>query len=421
VTNLVSVLSFIGLFAALFFFGTGTTLGIALALLWIMLVWALYSSDRRERVKYRVMAETARRLGFSGSEDFIAGVRDGHRVEIRVADLPENEMAGPEIVVGDPRGKGFLPSYLPLPFEPDPNDARVLAALDAPTRNALPQTHGRKESCRIVQGRLILSLPPGKLTAARLLEGVDEALLLASRLSGSSADIRARLARTAREDPSLDVRLSNLEALAAGSPSLPLTCETLRALRDDPAPEMRLLAASLSGEKGFDVLAAALRSSTFGPDLEARALAHVVADFPVERIRQLVDELLVQGPDERRAALLRAIGEAADATWEDLALTWLAAEAPEVRHAAIRALGSVGSKTSIGALREIERYEPLELLQSAATEAVAKIQARLGGAAAGQVSLMDDGSPAGRVVLAQPEEAAGRVALAPRAQREPES
>jgi len=421
VTNLVRVLYGIVLVGSLSLFGTGTTFWVALALFWILLVWALYSSDRRERVKYGVMTETARRLGFDGTENFIAGVRDGHRVEIRVGDLPEREMTRPEIAVGDLRGKGFLPSYLPLPFEPDPNDARIIAALDAPTRDALLQTHGRKESYRIIKGRLILSLPPGKLTAARLVAGVDEALLLASRLDCITAEIPVRLARTAREDPSLDVRLSNLEALAAGSPSLPLTRETLQALLGDPAPEMRLLAAILSAKAGFDVLAASLRSSTFGPELEARALAHLVAAFPIERVRQLVDELLVQGTDERRAALLRAIGATAGATLEDLALTWLAAEAPEVRHAAIRALGSVGSKASVAALREIERYEPLELLQSASSEAIAKIQARLGGAAAGQVALADDGNPAGRVILAQPEEAAGRVALAPRAQREPES
>ena len=230
--------------------------------------------------------------------------------------------------------------------------------------------------------------PPGKLTAARLVAGVDEALLLATRLTSVSADIPARLP-TAREDPSLDVRLSNLEELAAGSPSLPLTRETLRALRDDSVPEMRLLAAILSGEEGFDTLATSLRSSILGPKLEARALAHVIKDFPVERAHPLVGELLEQGSDERRTALLRAIGDAGAAAWEDLVLTWLAAETPEVRHAAIAALGSVGSKACVAALREIEPDEPFDLLQSAATEAIAKIQSRLGGAAAGQIVLAD--------------------------------
>jgi hypothetical protein len=343
----------------------------------------------------------------------------------------------PEVTVSGPAGKDFDAWFLQLPWERNPKadepavdvwtgfpigderfdacfrlgslEAGALAPLDAATRDLLLGVRKRRETFRLVNGRLLLLLPPGTLTPERLAAGVDAAVAFAQRLAAIAADVPAALARNAREDRSPAVRLKNLEELAEHFPTVPVTRETLGALRGDPEPDVRLLAAILSRDQGFETLVASLRAPHLDGDLLLRALVHLVTSFGSERTRPVIASILDGGPDSLREGALLAIREAGSPAWEDLAIGALALEAPEVRRAAIGALARIGTKASIPPLRAIERDEPLDLLQNAATVAAAQIRERLTDAAAGQIALADDGG-AGRLSLADGSRA-GRIAL----------
>jgi HEAT repeat protein len=418
----------------------------AYALLLAVGGWHLFlSGEQRERRDANVVAATARHLEFTGGKAaafgdprVISGVRGGYRVTISVAGRDSSGAVNPEIVVAAPDGEALLPQPLALPglYSPgidgvesdwaesvigDPPfdrhfrlrdlTAASLAALDAATRDLLVSAAARRMSFHIANGRQILVLPAVELTAARFAAWVDDALQLAARVAATAVDIPAALARNAREDHAVTVRLLNLAALAAEHPSLPLTGETLRELRAGSNPAARCLAAILSGEEGFEPLLDSLRQPGIDGDLFGRALVHLVSTFPVERVRPVIQGLLEGGPETRRQAALQAILDAGSPAWEQVALGALALEEPEARRTAIRALARIGTITSVPRLRAIARDEPLDRLQSAAAAAIAQIQARLEGAAAGQVMLADTTPAAGRVSLAG-NEGGGRLVLA---------
>lgn len=419
-------------------------------LLWPLLVagplalgWAIhafYANERRERAKRRALAAVAARLELTALGDAVVGVREGHRIEIRVADHHEHPQGKPrpEILVGAPDGGSFDAWLLELPWEHDPDadevldgehghrsgddrfdrlfrlgslEAGALAPLDAATRDLLVEVRKRRESFRLAEGRLLLLLPPGTLAPGQLVAGVEAAIAFARRLAAVAANVPGALARNARGDRSPGVRLRNLEELASHFPALPLTHETLRALCADPEPDVRLLAAIFIGREGLATLAEAVRAAWVDGGLRERALLHLVKEFPLEEARPLVAAFLDDGPDALRRDALLAIWEAGGPEWEHLALGGLALEFFEVRHAAIRALGRIGSKESVPALRAIVRDEPHDVLQNAATVALAQIRERLGSATAGQVALADDGG-AGRLSVAG-EDGAGNVSLTP--------
>jgi hypothetical protein len=147
----------------------------------------------------------------------------------------------------------------------------------------------------------------------------------------------------------------------------------------------------------------------------ARALAHLAATHPRDRVFPLVGEALkAEGP--LGVAALEALGKIGDASCEAAAIAALFSSIHAVRSAAFAALLEIGTAAAIPALRSaVERANAIDFLSRwMVDDAVSRIQARLLGAAAGQVVLSENNGSgaAGRVSLAA-DGLAGTVALAP--------
>jgi HEAT repeat protein len=136
---------------------------------------------------------------------------------------------------------------------------------------------------------------------------------------------------------------------------------------------------------------------------------------PRERVLPLVKAAL-QASGPLRVAALVAVAKIGDASLEADMIAAQESDIPQVRAAAVEALGAIGTTAAVPHLRALaERSGTLEFeLRRAVDNAVAKIRSRFPAAGAGQVALAEEGdmSAAGRVSLTAGG-AAGNVALAP--------
>lgn len=333
-------------------------------------------------------------------------------------------------------------------------DARWNALLDEETRRLLRGVT-RQPTFFLVPGRIELTdyAGDGGEDGPRLAGILTVVLHLAKRLALPPGEVPGRLAGNAREDRDPRVRWRNLEVLAREFPERSECRAALRAALEDRHPEVRLRAADALREEGFDTLAALVRApapqrnpgweaelqragGTAGGHLwweieladgtaappspfdthpgadearRARALDILAARFPAARTLPLVRSALA-GPVPLQVAALRASATIGDAADEGPLLAALASPDGPVRTAAIHALGAIGTAEAVAHLRALAEASPLSLaLGRAAGAAIARIQARLVGAAAGQVALAGEGG-AGRVALASGD--AGALALA---------
>jgi HEAT repeat protein len=161
------------------------------------------------------------------------------------------------------------------------------------------------------------------------------------------------------------------------------------------------------GDEGRDTLVALASEEGVGDGVAARAVSALGARIPVDvGVAVLRRALPDDGRPDTAVACLDTLGTAGRAEAESLAIEALRSDAPPVRAAAARALGRVGTVGAVAALREaIDRGE---LSRGAGRQAIAEIQARLAGAAPGQLSLA--GAEAGALSLADGEP--GRLSLA---------
>ena len=240
---------------------------------------------------------------------------------------------------------------------------------------------------------------------------IDGMLRLAGRLAVPASDLEKRLAHNALQDPVLSVRLRVLDVLGSRAAAHPESRATLRSALQDVSPEIRFHAAAALGDEGLPVLEELVYLPSTHEDIAVQALERLSRHATPGRFLLLLKSALM-GPDgPRRLAALRGLERLGVRMTEQEALTILDTELPEVCRACLAALAAVGTAASVAPLHALIVARPLDLpLRAAVQQAIAEIQARLPGAAAGQVALAADTADAGRVSLAG-DERAGRVSL----------
>ncbi len=269
---------------------------------------------------------------------------------------------------------------------------------------------------------------------------VRRLVALGKRLSIPPGEVPGRLAKNAAQDALSSVRLRNLTLLQERFPALSETREASRAALASDQPNLRLAAARFLGAEGLDAAEALALSPEVEADLRRQALQHffrhadegravkvleqlAAAASPAELLPALVEaagrlrhvptleRLLAQADglgDEAAASLAGAVAGAGDAAAEEGLLRLLAREAAEVRAAAARALGQVGSVRAVEPLLALTTgLLASPSVKQAAREAVARIQSRLGDVEAGRLSLAVPSGDAGALSLAGDETAPG--------------
>jgi hypothetical protein len=240
-------------------------------------------------------------------------------------------------------------------------------------------------------------------------------LLQIARALRRPADLNGRLAANllAERDPLVRVRL--LETLAAEFPESPRTRQSLLAACDDPDARVRLRAAIELRAEGRETLASLVSARSVDDTTRARALTELGPRVPAN----VVEETLRRALDEDTPVTARACLEALRRfrRQESEPLLWQALESADVpvALAAVQALRTCGSVEAVPRLLDVAGRGSSEELRTTAREAVAAIQARLLGAAAGQLALVEETAGAlslaetatgGELSLAQPRDSA---------------
>jgi HEAT repeat protein len=269
------------------------------------------------------------------------------------------------------------------------------------------------------------------------------ALDLAARLC-RPADLPSRLAERIPGEPEARVRLKLLLTLLREFPEDPAAGRAALDARDDPDADVRVRAGIALGPAGRAVLLGVAGGEGAEDATSARAVAALgdsltlaqATDFlkkalrtqreatartclkalgrlgGPEAIRTLQQVLAVESGLKRwpRRALAidaaAALADTGDPAVEPALLAALRSPSTLVAAAAAQALGRVGTVAAVLPLREAEARDAS--LRSPARQAVAEIQARLGGAAPGQLSLA--GGEAGQLAMVEDDET-GRLSL----------
>jgi len=312
----------------------------------------------------------------------------------------------------------------------------VRAVLDADTRGRLRALLATAD-LKVQGGRLLGDVRGPVWGAHEVQVGRTVSLLLeAARRLQRPPDLVARLAHNARHDPVVNVRLANLLTLVGEYPEHPATEPALLAATADESDTVRVRAAIALGERGRATLLD-IACSTLDDDAGARAVTalneHLASDSASDVLHRALRLRQVQTARACLAALARRGGDAvglvvkvmrvekgelAIAAAEALAATGspdseahlivaLARDIPELRIAAARGLGRVGSAAAVAPLKEAEAHAREADFSRAARQAIAEIQARLPGASPGQLSIASGQS--GTLSLVEDER--GRLSL----------
>jgi hypothetical protein len=248
---------------------------------------------------------------------------------------------------------------------------------------------------------------PGEDRIAEAFRGVLTAVLdVARRLVVPSSPLR-RIAANLASEPEPGVRLASVRQLAREVYHSPELWDPLAAACGDPVGEVRLEAAMALGPQGHKTLRALVADEETGDALAARAVAALGVELTAGQTATELRRALARSRGATARACLEALASWGNPKSEGLLIDAHASADPEVAAAAARALGQVGTAVAVTALRDATPAWPGEL-RSAARQAIADIQARLTGAAAGQLSLA--GREAGALSLAEDSE--GRLSLA---------
>jgi HEAT repeat protein len=307
----------------------------------------------------------------------------------------------------------------------------VHALLDGETRALLVRLVDRPRL-------LTLDMSGGTLSFLAETAWFGETLGLVLRLAQRLAEVppvEERVAALAGGDLLPSVRLTCLHALMEQRPRHPATRGALRAALSDPHPSVRLSAGLTLRTEGREALLGLARDPESTGEVASRAIVALGAHFPpddaartletalrsgrFETVGACLDSLasrgaahlepvraVLDGPSDTGAALAAsALGLSGAAQAEPMLLQALERRSREVRAAAVRSLGRVGSAASVPLLRELEPQGDGGF-RRAVREAVASIQSRLVGAGQGQLALAQDG---GALSLAADE--GGRVSV----------
>ena len=268
---------------------------------------------------------------------------------------------------------------------------------------------------------------------------------LASLLREAAADPVRALRDNAASDPVDEVRLRNFKALRQRQASQsPEEQEAAKVALAATSPRLRLLAASQEAtDESFAELSSLAADVRLEPALRAEALRNLGRLFLYERaapaMRAAIASpsdllrleavlaagrardasllepiaLLADRPDEPLAqAIAETLGRLGDSRAEPALLKLLAHEAPAVRRAAADALAHAGTVAAVESLLPLAKglFEDAHV-KEAARDALRRIQARLGDADAGRLSVVEPADAAGAVSLA---DHAGALSLSAR-------
>ena len=280
---------------------------------------------------------------------------------------------------------------------------------------------------------------PGASVYLRGLDHLPEVLVRALALArqlAAPADVARRLADNLRTEPVAAVRQQCLATLVREFADHPATGEALLAASEDPDADVRLRAAIALGPKGREVLLALAGGEGAEDATTERAVLALGFHVTTAQLRGILRNALRARREATAGACLRALGQrrgpgiatlakvlavekpklaavaaealgaTGDATAEAPLLAALGSAYAEVRLAAARALGRVGTTAAVPPLKDSEARDGA--LRGPARQAIAEIQSRAKGAAPGQLSLADGES--GRLSLAPGE--AGQLSLA---------
>jgi HEAT repeat protein len=272
----------------------------------------------------------------------------------------------------------------------------------------------------------------------RLLGNMLGLMLHVARHFERPRDVVRRLAENARVDPLPEVRLQNLLTLIREYPEEPATEETLLAACSDTSNWIRVRAATALGGRGRPTL---LEIAALDPPDDAatpQAIAVLGRALAPERVREILGRALRNRQQGTARACLAALGQsgggdivglmakvmsvergdlavaAADAlastsspAAEGPLLAALERDVPELRVAAARGLGRVGTAAAVVPLKEAEAQAKEADFSRAVRQAIAEIQSRLPGASPGQLSIASGES--GTLSLVEDER--GRLSL----------
>ncbi|MBI5368333.1 MAG: HEAT repeat domain-containing protein [Planctomycetes bacterium] len=352
--------------------------------------------------------------------------RERFRLAFRAEGLPPEIALGPE-TLATRLGKGVRGSDVrvgvPLVDQElllEGPEALVVGLLDERTRGELAELV-RRRGGRVAHGALFVEFSVTGFDADEFLGEVRRGAELAGRLSLARRSLPQRLQANAQGDTATAVRQRCLKLLLEDYPNAPETAAALLRAAHDPDPMLRLLAAERLGEEGWDVLRALAESGDVPIARPLAGLGRAAAQAPSERmVPRLVAALDSRHPAVRRlaitelgalryepivarfrawiataepdtvAALLGALARIEGAGAVPLLLEHLAAAGLEVRSAAVRALGEWGGYDAVARLLELDGRLHALLdagLRRDIASAVKAIQARLGGANPGALSL----------------------------------
>jgi HEAT repeat protein len=290
---------------------------------------------------------------------------------------------------------------------------------------------------------------PLTFVAGQVSRALGELVELADLLTAAKGGICERLSRNAREDDSPGVRLWNLTLLQQHFADRPEVREASRTLLADPDPWVRLAAARFLPDESAAVLRALLDDRETPDHAAAEAAALIGARLPAAEAGLLLTSALKRRSGEARrlaiqelgrikhrpvvsplcvlldradprtaAAAAEALGAINDAKAEAHLLDAVRHEAAELRIAAARALGTLGTVRAVEPLLELLEARKIDgESRQELRQAVSAIQSRLAGADVGQLSLATTEAEAGRLSLATPRAGPGDVSIVPEPER----
>ena len=317
----------------------------------------------------------------------------------------------------------------------DGDDVMALALLDQHTRSQMRELIALGGEVGDSAVKITTSgLGQGALKLIR--EGsrcLDLAVEFSCLLVIEGSEVPGRLARNAENDLLPAVRLQNLQALGRHFPFHPESSPQHRMSLRDTSVEVRFRAAEfLLGLPGVDPetaneaarVLAALARTNLPEDFRARSIRRI-ADHngDADSIRAIAEPLIEEVLTERQGTMLvaaaigslaalglrnliprleelaptaeypvaiaiaKALGILGGPNAQPLLLQLLGRSAPEILQEAAKALGEVGDSQAVEPLLELSRFSGKEPVSLTALEAARRIQGRLVGAEAGQLSL----------------------------------
>ncbi len=270
-----------------------------------------------------------------------------------------------------------------------------VAALDSQTRSLLAALQTSGVSVAITAGKALARTPHLVDDQRAVRQTFTHLVRLVRGLAFEPADAPQRLARHAHEDPDGEWRLRSLLCLQDSFPGTPAAREASRmaATAGQPAP-MRLSGAAFLGAEGVPFLEALAADRSVDRDVRRAAALHGALASPVPDALRLIARFRWFWRDwDVPQALADRVAAVTDGAREPVLLELVAAEAPSLQVAAVRALARIGTRDAVEALQACaRRTNSAGELPRAAREAIAAIQARLGDVAGRlSVAVSDDG------------------------------